>query len=84
MLSTVDNPYNPFTHWDEWWSYDTTHGHDTAGLLARIAINSDELSESDQELSNEYAIDEILREDPRGVFIRVSPETIVIPTSYEL
>jgi len=85
MLSTADNPYNPFTHWDEWWAYDEEEqGYHTSGLLARVAINSDELSETDQELANEYAIDEVLREDARGIYIRVSPDTIVIPTSFEL
>lgn len=84
MLTTVDNPWNPFTHWDEWWSYDTSTGHHTSGLLARIARNSDELSESDQEYANESAIDEILNEDSRGIYLRVSPESIIIPTKFEL
>lgn len=85
MLTTVDNPYNPFTHWDEWWAYDVDErGYHTSGLLARIARSSDELSESDQEYANESAIDEILIEDARGIYLRVSPETIIIPTKFEL
>lgn len=84
MLSTVDNPYNPFTHWDEWWLYDTSHGHHTSGLLARIAKNSDELSEADQERVNEIAIDEILNEDPFGIYIRVSPDSVIRPTKLEI
>lgn len=84
MLSTVDNPYNPFTHWDEWWVYDTTHGHHTSGLLARIARNSDEISETDQELANESAIDEILNEDARGIYLRVSENSKIIPTKFEI
>ncbi|QED11735.1 hypothetical protein PP914_gp247 [Arthrobacter phage Qui] len=86
MLSTVDNPYNPFTHWDEWWAFDTdpARGYHTSGLLARIARNSDEMSESDQEWANESAIDEILHEDFRGMYIRVSPESKIIPTKLEL
>ena len=84
MLSTVDNPYNPFTHWDEWWTYDTSTGHHTSGLLARIAKNSEELSETDHEAANEMAIDEILNEDPHGIFIRVSPKSVIIPTNFDL
>ena len=84
MLSTVDNPYNPFDHWDEWLLYDTQHNHNTCGLLARVAINSDELSETDQEVANEFAIDEVLREDARGIYIRVTPETVIRPTLLEI
>lgn len=84
MLTTVDNPYNPFTHWDEWWAFDIAHGYHTSGLLARIARNSDELSESDQEWANESAIDEILNEDARGIYLRVSPESVIIPTKFEM
>lgn len=84
MLSTVDNPYNPFTHWDEWWAYDTTQGYHTSGYLARIVINSDELSSTDQEVANEFAIDEIIREDARGFYIRVAPDTVIRPTIPEL
>ena len=84
MLTTVDNPYNPFTHWDEWWAYDTNQGYYTAGLLARIARNSDEISETDQEVANEDAIDEILNEDARGIYLRVSENSKIIPTKFEI
>lgn len=84
MLSTADNPYNPFTHWDEWWAWDVAAGYHTAGYLARIAKNSEELSDADQESVNESAIEEILNEDARGMFIRVSPDTIIIPTKLEI
>jgi hypothetical protein len=84
MLTTVDNPYNPFTHWDEWWAYDIAHGYHTAGYLARIARNSDEISETDQELANEAAIDEIIEEDARGIYLRVAPDSKIIPTNFEL
>jgi hypothetical protein len=84
MLSTVDNPYNPFTHWDEWWAYDTEAGHHTSGLLARVAKNSEELSESDQERVNELAIEEILKEDIFGIFIKVSPDSVIVPTKIQI
>lgn len=72
MLTTLDNPYNPFTHWDEWEVYDFTKGYNTSGLLARFTISSDELSEPDQELAIDQAIDEILFFNPTGLHIRVT------------
>ncbi len=62
MLTTVDNPFNPFDHYDEWYAYDSRHGHNTPGFLARIAVLSDEISEADQSLAIEDAIDEIVFE----------------------
>lgn len=50
VLSTKDNPYNPFKEWEEWYKYDMTQGYDTCGLLAKIANTSLNLSD---ELNNE-------------------------------
>lgn len=71
MLTTVDNPYDPFTRFDEWYQFDEASGYHTCGLLARFTFSSLELSESDQELSIDYAIDEILKENPLGVHRKV-------------
>ena len=46
MLSTVDNPYDPRTSWDEWFAYDTTHGYHTCGLVARLCTSTDSLTEN--------------------------------------
>lgn len=63
MLTTIDNPYDPFTNYDEWLAYDESHGHYSNSMLARVAIHSDELSEADQEQAIENAIDEIISYD---------------------
>jgi hypothetical protein len=72
MLTTVDNPYNPWTDWSEWYAWDYTAGYHTPGLLARVVLTSDELSEADQVLAIETAIDEIVRENPLGVHRKVA------------
>ena len=72
MLTTIDNPYNPFTQFDEWRVYDETNGYYSSSLLARIAYHSDELSEADQEVAIETAIDEIVKEDATLKFRKVS------------
>ena len=72
MLTTVDNPFDPFTEWDEWFAFDTRHGYQTAGLLARIVFTSDELSDADQALAIQLAIDEIVRENVSGFHKKVS------------
>jgi len=71
MLTTVDNPYDPATQWDDWFEFDFSHGYNSPGLLARIAVSSDELSELDQDEAREQAIDEIIRENTLGIFKKV-------------
>ena len=71
MLSTSDNPFNPYTHWDEWWSYDVGNGYNTSAYLARVVRSSDELSPYDQSLAIKEAIDEILEYNITGNYIKV-------------
>ena len=71
MLTTVDNPFDPFTQWDEWYAWDMNAGYHTPGLLARIARVSNDLSEADQYLAIQQAIDEIVRENVLGVHRKV-------------
>lgn len=68
MLTTTDNPYDPFTRFDEWYQFDEASGYHTCGLLARIAITSSELSEADQDIAIETAMDEIIEEKALGPY----------------
>jgi len=68
MLTTIDNPWNPFTHWAEWYAYDTSMGYNTVNFFARIAQFSFDLSDADQDRVLNEAIDEIVRENVRGIY----------------
>ncbi len=70
-LSTIDNPYNPFTQFGEWFVFDVTNGYNSCGYLARIAHTSDALSEEENEEEVERAIDEIVAIDPFGIYRKV-------------
>lgn len=72
MLTTVDNPFDPFTQWDEWFDFDAASGYHTPSFLARIAKSSDEITDPDQDLAIEQAIDEIVAENVLGVYRKVS------------
>lgn len=72
MLTTIDNPYNPFTQYDEWYAYDRYLGHYTPEYLARVAIVSDGLSPLDQELAIDDAIAEIVALNFNGLYARVT------------
>ena len=63
MLTTTDNPYDPFRNFDEWLMFDMEKGYNSCGYLARIAKLSDEMGEEETLLETERAIDEILKYD---------------------
>lgn len=68
MITTTDNPHNPFTEFDEWRKWDEAHGYYTLPYLARVTRSSDELSLSDQERAIEDAIDEIMEHNITGMY----------------
>jgi hypothetical protein len=71
MLTTIDNPFNPFEDFDSWYQYDESHGYSTCGYLARIAKSSDDISIAEQLLAIEFAIDEIVRLNLLGLYKKV-------------
>lgn len=72
MLTTVDNPFNPFDQFDEWFAWDRQAGYDTPSHLDRIANGSDEMSDTDQAVAIQAAIDEIIRENVSGMYRKVA------------
>lgn len=70
MLTTIDNPFDPYDDFDEWFAFDTAQGYHTCAYLARIAKSSDELSPADEELAIDAAIDEIVELDVLGIYKR--------------
>lgn len=74
MITTVDNPFDPFTQFDEWYSYDISKGYFTCSYLARIATIATEISDLDANLMNEKAIDEIIKFNPLGIYKKIEKE----------
>lgn len=48
MLTTIDNEWNPFTHFSEWYERDRALGYNTLGLLASFALSDYENDENDE------------------------------------
>lgn len=70
-LTTVDNPFNPFTDFTKWFLYDIEKGYYSCAYLARIARTSDQLSDAENLNEIERAIDEIIRLDFMGIYKKV-------------
>jgi len=74
MLTTIDNPFNPFTQFDEWYAYDTEKGYHTCNYLSRVAKVSDDLSDDEEASEISRAIDEIVHFNINGMYNKVTPE----------
>lgn len=74
--TTIDNPWNPFTQFDEWLAYDTSMGYRTLERWARMrrtcAIAA---HQADEDMVAEEAIDELVRLDPLHMYTKVTRET---------
>lgn len=64
MLSTYDNPHNPFTDFEAWWKYDMLLGHNTCGLLAIEAATSEVFSDEVNDLLTVQAMERIVKREP--------------------
>jgi hypothetical protein len=78
MITTVDNPYDPFKEFKRWYAYDVSHGYHTAALLGRVIATSDNLSEADQIVAQNLAIDEMVEINVTGLYRKVSASGSVL------
>lgn len=60
MLTTVDNPYDPFTQFKEWYRFDMRSGYDTCGMLARVMCPSNELTDAEYEDAYMSAVKDVV------------------------
>lgn len=73
-LTTIDNPYDPFTQFDDWFVYDVGKGYNTCGLLARVSNTSSDLTDEEYNEEVERAIDEIVKNDFQDIYIKVKKQ----------
>ena len=71
MLTTFDNPYNPFDDFTSWFMFDIEKGYNTCSYLGRIVNISDDLCQKEVDEEVERAIDEIIFYDFRNIYKKV-------------
>ena len=74
MLTTFDNPYDPFDDFTSWLLYDAEMGYYTCNKLARIARNSEDFSSVEEDEDRIRAIDEIISNDVFNIYKKVTRE----------
>ena len=75
MLTTIDNPFNPFKDFDSWFLFDVEKGYRYCAYLARIAKTSNEFTEQEEDEEIERAIDEIIKYDFMNIYVKVKEDT---------
>lgn len=71
MLTTFDNPFDPFEQFDSWFLFDVEKGYNSCAYLARIARTSDQFSDKENNEEIERAIDEIIKYDFMNIYKKV-------------
>lgn len=75
MLTTFDNPFDPFEQFSSWLSFDNEKDHYCCERVDRIATISDSMSEEEVNAEIERAIDSIIEHDFLNIYKKVVQET---------
>lgn len=65
MLTTFDNPFNPFKNFKQWFAWDTAAGYNTLSYLDRLCPHSSEDFGNFEDYMYEKAMDSIIRFEPQ-------------------
>ena len=71
MLSTIDNPFNPFEDFRNWFLFDIEKGYYSCSRVARVARLSNEMTQSETDTEIERAIDEIVKYDFMNIYKKI-------------
>lgn len=76
MLTTLDNPFNPFVDFSSWYMFDCEKDHNTSSRLARIASLDSEMTQKEREMEMDRAMNLILKYDLEDKYIKGTEEQI--------
>ena len=74
MLTTIDNPFDPFEQFTSWLLFDKEKGYNSSERLMRIANISDDMTQKEVDEEIERAIDEIIKYDFMNIYVKVKKE----------
>jgi hypothetical protein len=77
MLTTLDNPYNPFEQFTSWLLFDKEKGYNSCERLARIAQLTDDMTQKEVDQEIERAIDEIIKYDILNIYKKTKRQRVI-------
>lgn len=75
MLTTIDNPFNPFEQFVDWYMFDCQKGYNTYSRIARLMPDDDSLSSIEKDRIEDSIIDRMIQHDPLGIYTKVDEES---------
>ena len=81
MLTTLDNPFDPFDDFTSWFMFDCEKGHNTSSRIARIAQIDSEMSQKEVDDEMERAMDLIVKYDFEDKYIKVHEKQTATATN---
>lgn len=76
MLTTIDNPFDPFEDFTSWMLFDKEKGYDSSERLMRIAQLSDDMTQKEVDDEIERAINEIIKYDFMNIYRKITQKSI--------
>lgn len=73
-ITTIDNPFDPFDDFTSWFDFDVEKGYYTCNKLARISKTSVDMTEKEEDVAVEQAIDRLIKIDPLDLYRKVIRE----------
>ena len=74
MITTVDNPFDPFNDYENWLLFDAEKGYYSPSKLARLIKDEEGMTEQEEFEEIERAIDRLIEIDPLDMYIKVTRE----------
>lgn len=75
-ITTIDNPYDPFDDFEHWFQFDIEKGYYTSAKLGRLTHLTNDMSEAEEDIEIERAIDRLIEIDPFDVYVKVTRDDI--------
>lgn len=76
MLTTLDNPFNPFVDFSSWYMFDCEKNHNTSSRLARIANLDSEMTQQERDKEMDRAMNLIVKYDFEDLYIKGTEEQL--------
>lgn len=71
-ITTIDNPFDCFENFDDWFLFDIEKGYNTCSKLARLMCYDESMTQKEEDEQRELAIDRLIELDPLNVYKKVT------------
>ena len=72
MLTTIDNPYDPFEQFVNWFLFDVEKGYNTCSRLGRLVQFTDDMTQQEMDAEEERVMDIIIKYDFLDIYKKVT------------